>query len=55
MRTKPPILRDDEGQIKITYITNRIGHFNKSITVISNAQNGNHILKIKGTVLKNTI
>jgi hypothetical protein len=55
MHTKNAILPGDKGEIIIKYATNRIGHFNKSITVISNAQNGNHILKIKGTVLKNTI
>ncbi|WP_298534239.1 DUF1573 domain-containing protein [uncultured Algibacter sp.] len=52
---KTAILPGESGEIKIKYATNRIGVFSKTITVISNAENSNHVLKIKGDVLKNTI
>lgn len=40
------------GEIKVHYDTNRVGPFNKSFTVVSNAVNTpTMILKIKGTVL----
>jgi len=52
---KTAILPGKSEEIIIKYATNRIGSFSKSITVISNAKNGNQVLKIKGTVLKNTL
>ena len=49
--SKAPILPGEPGEIKIKYNTKRPGVFSKSITVLSNAQTGNKILKIKGEVI----
>ena len=49
---REPILPGGKGRIKATYATNRIGRINKSITIYSNAINGNRkTLRIKGEVL----
>ena len=52
--TKPnkPVLPNETAIIGVKYATNRIGAFSKTITVSSNAKEGNTILRIKGTVLK---
>jgi len=50
--SKTPILPGETSDIKVTYATSRIGVFNKTITVISNASEPNKILRIKGEVLK---
>lgn len=47
---KEPILPGKSSSIKVTYNTNNVGLFNKSITVNSNAINNTVILQIKGTV-----
>lgn len=55
--TKEPIAPGEKGKITVTYsTTGRPGSFNKSITVISNAQNStNKVLRISGVVTpKNT-
>ena len=47
-----PIPPGGSDVIKVTYRTNRIGNFNKSITVTSNAiTNSTVVLRIKGRVL----
>ncbi len=48
---KEPIQPGKSGIIKVKYDTNRMGTFNKSITVISNASNSTVILQIKGNVI----
>ena len=48
--SKTPILPGDVGTIDINYNTKKLGGFTKTITVISNAQEGRKILKIKGVV-----
>ncbi len=52
--TKPekPIMPGETSSIKVVYATNRIGKFNKSITIISNAIEANKVLRIKGNVIK---
>lgn len=45
---KEPIAPGKEGEIKVKYDTNRMGPFQKSITVTSNAKT--MVLTIKGTV-----
>ena len=45
------ILPGETGTIDIKYATNRVGTFSKSITVISNADNGQKKLRIKGNVI----
>ena len=49
---KMPILPGETSDITITYATNRIGAFTKTITIMSNASETKKILKIKGNVLK---
>jgi len=49
---KEPILPGEENKIKVTYNTSKIGAFNKSVTVYSNAKNKKTIvLRIKGKVV----
>jgi hypothetical protein len=49
--TREPIQPGKEGVIKVKYDTNRIGAFNKTITVNSNAVNSTLMLSVKGTVV----
>ena len=49
--SKTPILPGDSGEIQIKYNTHKLGAFTKTITVVSNAEGGNKILKIKGTIV----
>lgn len=49
--TKDPIMPGAKSTIKVGYNTSgRVGPINKTITVISNAENGTTILTIKGNV-----
>lgn len=48
--TRTPVNPGEKGTIKVTYNTNNIGAFNKSITVSSNAINSTVVLSIKGLV-----
>ncbi|MBK8807543.1 MAG: DUF1573 domain-containing protein [Bacteroidales bacterium] len=47
---REPIAAGKTGVIKVKYDTNRVGAFNKSITVSSNAVNSSIVLYIKGTI-----
>lgn len=47
---KKPIPAGKTGVINVKYDTKRLGAFNKSITVRSNAKNSTVILRIKGIV-----
>jgi len=49
---KQPILPGKTDVIKVTYSTNRVGPFNKTVTVYSNASNSPIKLQIKGKVVK---
>ncbi|WP_405573144.1 DUF1573 domain-containing protein [Winogradskyella sp. Asnod2-B02-A] len=49
--SKAPILPGDIGELEIKYDTKRLGAFTKTITVMSNAEGGNKILKIKGNII----
>lgn len=49
---KTAILPGQTASIDVTYATNRIGRFTKSITVMSNASEPQKKLTIKGTVIK---
>ncbi len=51
-KPKDPIMPGKEGEIRVKYATNRIGGFNKTITVYSNATEHVKRLRIKGIVLK---
>jgi len=48
--TRTPVAPGEKGSIKVTYNTNNIGAFTKSISVNSNAVNSPLVLIIKGTV-----
>lgn len=49
---KQPILPGKNNTIKVTYATSRVGPFNKTVTVYSNASNNPIKLRIKGKVVK---
>ena len=49
--SKAPIMPGESGQLSIKYDTKRLGAFTKTITVTSNAEGGNKILKIKGNIV----
>ena len=50
---KEPILPGETNEIKVTYNTTKVGAFNKTVTVYSNAKNKSAIvLRIKGKVVK---
>jgi hypothetical protein len=48
--TRTPVAPGEKGIIKVTYNTNNVGAFSKSITVSSNAVNTPVVLTIKGNV-----
>jgi hypothetical protein len=47
-----PILPGKKGEIKVSYATNRVGGFSKTITIFSNAKNTRKVIRIKGLVNK---
>ena len=49
--SKAPIMPGETGQLNIKYDTKRLGAFTKTVTVTSNAEGGNKILKIKGNIV----
>ena len=51
-KPEAPIMPGEKGEIKVSYDTNRLGGFSKSITVFSNAKEGNKVIRIKGMVTK---
>ena len=46
-----PIMPGESGELTIVYDTKRLGVFTKTVTVTSNAEGGNKILKIKGNIV----
>ncbi len=52
--SKAAILPGKEGELQVNYNTKKLGSFNKTITVISNAKEVRKTLKIKGTVVAKT-
>lgn len=49
--SKAPIMPGDSGELEIKYDTKRLGAFTKTVTVTSNSEGGNKILKIKGKIV----
>lgn len=47
---KEPIMPGKSGVIKVKYATDRVGHFQKNVTVTSNAKTDKVLLTIKGDV-----
>lgn len=48
--TRTPVAPGQKGIIKVTYNTNNVGSFTKSVTINSNAKNSPVVLIIKGNV-----
>ena len=48
---KEPIMSGESGVIQVNYDEKRVGSFNKSITITSNAKNSPQIIKVKGKIL----
>ncbi len=51
-KPEKPIMPGEKGEIKVSYATNRVGGFSKSITIYSNAKNPKKAIRIKGLVNK---
>ncbi len=49
---KEPIKPSESSVIKVMYDTKRLGPINKSVTLISNAERENIVLRIKGEVIE---
>ena len=47
---KDPIMPGEKGTLEIRYDTKRVGNFNKTVTIKSNASNDTVYLKVKGVV-----
>lgn len=47
---KEPIGPGKTGVIKVHYATDRVGHFEKTVTLTSNAETPSKVIKIQGTV-----
>ena len=47
---KEPIKPGASAAIKVHYATDRVGHFEKTVTVTSNAKTPSKVLRIQGTV-----
>lgn len=47
---KEPIAPGKSGVIKVHYATDRVGHFEKTVTLTSNADVPSKVIKIQGTV-----
>ncbi len=52
---KQPILPGKSESIKVTYTTNRVGPFHKTVTIYCNASNSPVKLQIKGKVVKTPV
>lgn len=49
---KEPIMPGEEGEIKISYATNRLGKINKTVTLTTNEGGKPHVIKVLGMVNK---
>ncbi|TAK38595.1 MAG: DUF1573 domain-containing protein [Saprospiraceae bacterium] len=47
---KDPILPGETSKIEVRYDTNRVGPFQKTVTITTNEATNSHVLKIKGKV-----
>ncbi|MDB9702238.1 DUF1573 domain-containing protein [Flavobacteriales bacterium] len=47
-----PIMPGEKAEIKVKYATNRVGAFNKTVTIYSNASEEIKMVRIKGNVIK---
>jgi hypothetical protein len=49
-KPEKPVMPGEKGEIKVSYDTNRVGGFSKSITIFSNATEAMKVVRIKGIV-----
>jgi len=49
-KPEKPIMPGEKGEIKVSYDTNRVGGFSKTITIYSNAKTPRKLIRIKGVV-----
>ncbi|PQB07397.1 hypothetical protein BST83_09660 [Polaribacter filamentus] len=49
-KPEKPVMPGEKGEIKVSYDTNRVGGFSKSITIFSNATEAAKVIRIKGIV-----
>lgn len=52
---KEPIMPGESNVIKVRYATDRIGKFSKTVTLTTNDEEGQHVLRIKGEVLPDPV
>lgn len=50
--SREPVAPGESSVVKVRYATNRIGKFSKTVTLTTNDEDGQHLLRIKGEVLK---
>lgn len=50
--SKEPVMPGEKSEIKVRYDTNRLNPFTKTVTLTTNAEPGQVILRIKGNVIK---
>ncbi|MDB2384927.1 DUF1573 domain-containing protein [Polaribacter sp.] len=51
-KPEKPVMPGENGEIEVSYDTNRLGGFSKVLTIYSNAKSTRKLLKIKGYVAK---
>lgn len=49
-KPEKPIMPGENGEIKVSYDTKRLGGFSKQITIVSNAVEPRKVIRIKGIV-----
>jgi hypothetical protein len=49
-KSEKPVMPGENGEIKVSYDTKRVGGFSKSITIFSNATEAAKVIRIKGIV-----
>jgi len=50
-KPEAPIMPGEQGEIQVKYATNRVGSFQKSLTITSNASEPTKVINIKGRVI----
>ncbi len=53
--SKKPLLSKEQGTIRVKYDTKRIGRFNKTISIYSNAKEPMMVIRIQGEVVPKSI
>lgn len=54
-KPEKPIMPGEKGEIKVSYDTNRVGGFSKTITIYSNAKTPRKLIRIKGVVTNGVV